>query len=242
MRKSEYRKMFEAEPVYFWFIAKQGLVDRLLGRIALPKQAAILDLGCGTGNNLKRLEKFGFAVGLEYFPEPFSYCLMRGCRELVLSPGEVLPFAGEIFSLATSLDTIEHTRFPESMVREVFRTLKPGGYFLITAPAYPRLYSNHDYALGHRMRYPKKELDQLLRSAGFTIALKGNYFGGVFPLAALVKVWQKFFGSKTETIRYRLPFPVNQTLLALCRLETIIFPWFRLPFGTTLVFLCRKPQ
>jgi len=234
--------MYEAEPRYFWFVAKQALVDRIVGRISFPDQSAILDLGCGTGNNLQDLKKFGFAVGLEYFSEPFIYCLKRNCRELVLSPGEALPFPDKSFVLTTSLDTIEHARDPELMLKEVYRILIPGGFFLITAPAYPRLYSNHDFALGHKVRYTKKELAGLLRKAGLEIELKGNYFGLVFPIAALLKIWQKFFGSKTETIPYYLPFPVNQILLALCKLEARLFPYFKLPFGTTLVFLVRKPK
>jgi len=240
MPVSEYRKMFEAETSYFWFVAKQELVGRLAGRLALPARAQILDLGCGTGVNLQNLQKFGFAVGLDYFAEAFSYCGKRSLTELVLSRGEVLPFREQSFDLVTSLDTVEHSEDAEQMVKGVFRSLKSGGYFLMTAPAYPWLYGAHDQALGHKLRFTKRTLHDLLRGAGFKVLLLGNYFGLVFPAALALKLFQKKFGSKSRTISYRLPFPVNQTLLAACRLENRLFPHLQLPFGTTLTALCGK--
>ncbi len=241
MGKSEYQKMFEAENDYFWFVAKQRLVERMVGRLGLPKDPVILDLGCGTGVNLKNLEKFGFALGLDYFAEAFQYCARRNCRSLVTATQEILPFRDADLDLVVSLDTIEHTEAPGKMIAEIFRTLKPGGYLLITVPAYQPLYSRHDHALGHKLRYRKRGLAELVTGRGFELKRSGHFYGLVFPAALGLKVLQKFFGSQTETIPYYLPFPLNQILRALCRLEVWLFPYFRLPFGTTLVFLCQKP-
>jgi len=241
MPKSEYRKMFEAETSYFWFVAKQRLVKRLAARIKFPKTPEILDLGCGTGINLKNLQELGFAAGLDYFAEAFDYCLKRSAKELVLSPEEVLPFRQDSFDLVISLDSIEHTDNAGAMVKEILRILKQGGRLLITVPAYPGLFGAHDYALGHKVRYTKKSLSALLLGAGFEVELCGHFFGLVFPAALLLKLFQKRFGSKTETISYYLPFPVNQILLGICGLESRLFPWFQLPFGTSLVALCKKP-
>jgi SAM-dependent methyltransferase len=241
MAESEYKKMFEAETSYFWFVAKQELVKRIVSRLELPEQPAILDLGCGTGINLANLQSLGFAVGVDYFAEAFDYCVKRSARELVLSPEEVLPFKQDSFDLVITLDSIEHTDDADSMLGEILRTLRPGGRLLITVPAYPGLFGAHDYALGHKVRYSRQSLSKLLADAGFKLELCGHFFGLVFPAALGLKLFQKHFGSKTKTISYHLPFPLNQVLLALCRLEALVFPVFRLPFGTTLVALCRKP-
>jgi SAM-dependent methyltransferase len=240
MPQSEYAKMFEAETSYFWFRAKYGLVKHLTRKLPLGKDAKILDLGCGTGINLKSLAGLGFAVGLDFFPEALSYCRKRSLQELVLSKGEFLPFREQSFDLVTSLDTIEHCQEPEKMLSEVFRSLKPGGYFLLTAPAHPLLFGAHDYALGHKVRFTRRSLRRLLEESGFKIEFCGNYFGLVFPAALLLKLYQKKFGSKSETISYRLPFALNQLLLLICELETRIFPYLALPFGTSLVALGRR--
>jgi len=241
MALSEYQKMFEAETSYFWFVAKQKLVSRIVGGLSLPREAQILDLGCGTGINLKNLRGYGDCVGADYSPEAFAYCLRRSCDQLVSSRAEVLPFKPGSFDLVTSLDTIEHTEDPAGMVREVYAALKPGGYLLLTAPAYPGLFGAHDYALGHKTRYTRDQVLSLLSKSGFRIEVAGHYFGLVFPAAAALKLYQRRFGSRTETVSYHLPFPLNSIFLALCEIEAALFPHFQLPFGTTLVALCRKP-
>jgi ubiquinone/menaquinone biosynthesis C-methylase UbiE len=237
---SEFRKMYEAEGSYFWFVAKRRLVERLVQRLELPKDARLLDLGCGTGLTLMTLRGFGLAIGLDCFREALQYCAQRSLRRLVLSSGESLPFRDGSFALVTSLDSIEHTLDPARVIRETHRTLAPGGWFLVTAPAHPSLYGAHDYALGHRVRYTKRSLLALLRSAGFEIVLSGHFFGLVFPLAAAVKTYQKRFGSRSQTIRYALPFPLNGMLTIICRFEAWLFPFLRMPVGTTLVAICRK--
>jgi SAM-dependent methyltransferase len=241
MPQSEYQKMYEAETSYFWFVAKQKLVSRITAGLALPRDPAILDLGCGTGINLKNLQELGYAVGLDYFAEAFQYCMKRSADQLVLSPEDVLPFKPGSFDLVITLDSIEHTDNAASMVKEIFRILRPGGRLLITVPAYPSLFGAHDYALGHKLRYTRKSLLSLMSGSGFDVELLGHFFGLVFPAALLLKLFQKRFGSKTETISYSMPSPLNKILLAVCALESWCFPYFRLPFGTTMVALCKKP-
>jgi SAM-dependent methyltransferase len=242
MAASEYQKMFEAETSYFWFRGKQRLVQRILRMVRLPREPAILDLGCGTGVNLKHLEKIGFSVGMDYLHEAIDYCLKRYAAALVLSPEEILPFRENSFDLVISLDAIEHSDDPGSALSEIRRVLKPGGHVLITVPAYPGLFGGHDFALGHKIRFRKKELVCALRDAGFKIELSGHYYGLVFPAALLLKLYQKRFGSKSQTISYHLTFPLNQILLWACELEAFIFPYFQPPFGTTIVALGRKTE
>jgi SAM-dependent methyltransferase len=208
--------------------------------LPLPKDARLLDLGCGTGLTLTALGRFGLPVGLDCFFEALEYCARRSARCLVMSAGESLPFRQGSFALATSLDSIEHTSDPVRVIREVHRTLAPSGWLLLTAPAHPSLYGAHDSALGHKVRYTRGTLSKVLTDAGFEIEMAGHFFGLVFPLAAAVKLYQKRFGSRTTTLSYHLPFPLNELLTAICSFEAWLFPFLRLPFGTTLVVLCRK--
>ncbi len=240
--ESEFRKMYEAETSYFWFVAKHRLVSRIVGTLPLPEGARLLDLGCGTGLTLTALARFGLPVGLDYFFEALEYCTKRSQRCLVMSTGECLPFRPDSFALATSLDSIEHISDPVRVIGEVHRALAPKGWLLLTAPAHPSLFGAHDRALGHKVRYTRRALRRILIEAGFEIEMTGHFFGLVFPLAALVKLYQKRFGSRTVTLPYRLPFPLNGLLTAICSLEAWLFPFVRLPFGTTLVVLCRKAQ
>lgn len=47
---------------------------------------------------------------------------------------EQLPFADDTFSLITANMVVEHVEYPERLLREVRRVLKPGGLFLLHTP------------------------------------------------------------------------------------------------------------
>src|SRR5262249_13368638 len=52
MEHDEYRRMFEEEDRYWWFLAKRALVRSLVERYAPRPSAVALDVGCGTGGTL----------------------------------------------------------------------------------------------------------------------------------------------------------------------------------------------
>ena len=64
-----------------------------------------------------------------------------------------LPFRSSSFDIVTSFDVLYHRSVIDEQiaVRETWRVLKPGGYFLMRLPAYRWLSSAHDRrAHGHR--------------------------------------------------------------------------------------------
>ena len=66
---------------------------------------------------------------------------------------EELPWAGRTFDLITSLDVIEHTPDDRATLAELLRVCRPGGWLLVTVPAYQALGSEHDTANHHYRRY-----------------------------------------------------------------------------------------
>lgn len=89
----------------------------------------LLDAGCGTGNILKA------AKGL--FREAAGFDISMGmCREAKKGGGRVVcadfdfvPFAGETFDCVAAFSVIHHLTSQETLLKEVFRVLRPGGYF-----------------------------------------------------------------------------------------------------------------
>jgi SAM-dependent methyltransferase len=73
---------------------------------------------------------------------------------------------------------LEHVRFPEKCVQEMFRVLKPGGHALVTAPQWNELHEEpHDY-----FRYTCYGLKDLFERNGFkTIEQdqRGGFFGNL---------------------------------------------------------------
>ncbi len=112
-------------------------VSLLLNRIPWTDDWNVLDLACGAGRHLQVLHGHGLSpVGLD-----LSLPLLRQARATEpLSPvvrGDMrsLPFGDEAFHLITSFFTsFGYFRSPaddETVLSEVRRTLRPGGYFFL---------------------------------------------------------------------------------------------------------------
>jgi SAM-dependent methyltransferase len=106
----EYRRMFEAEERQWWYVGMRSIALGLLDQRHLPAtrtSAALLDAGCGTGNNLLHLGARGRAYGVDLAEEAIRFCRTRGVKA---ARGSVLqlPFASGAFDAVTSFDVIYH--------------------------------------------------------------------------------------------------------------------------------------
>ncbi len=172
MRPSELAKMFELEDTYWWFVARRELVFLLLRhrfRPPVDRRPVLLDIGCGTGATLGGLAAFGDVTGVDFSLDALRFCRQRGQRTLVRARGEVLPFAEGAADVITALDLLEHIPDDAAAAKEFARVLRPGGLLIITVPACPMLWSEHDEALDHLRRYRGPELRRLLEQAGLTL-------------------------------------------------------------------------
>ena len=123
-----------------WF---NEVIDRLQRRTwsqtldycSLPQGARVLDVGCGTGRWVRRLEKHGLSVvGIDQSSEMLSLARKRGTLSPMVS-GEVqnLPFRDESFECVSAVTVIQHIP-PQEQVRalsEMVRVLRPGGYLFL---------------------------------------------------------------------------------------------------------------
>lgn len=113
-------------------------LDRLLQPLIeqLPAGAAVLDVGCGTGELVDRLRRAGLnATGVEPAPEMRRLAQERvpaaGIRDGTLLD---LPFADNSFEFVTAMEVFRYLSYEDNQrgLREVFRVLKPGGVFFGT--------------------------------------------------------------------------------------------------------------
>ncbi|MFW6255226.1 MAG: class I SAM-dependent methyltransferase [Candidatus Sumerlaeota bacterium] len=244
MDPAEYEKMYDLEDYYWWFQGRKRVVTRLLD--ALPKASErpkVLDLGCGTGLMLKHLDEAYDPVGLDFSELALHFSRRRGAGKLVRGDAQVLPFADNSFDLVTSLDLAEHVEADTLMLREVERVLKPGGHLILTVPAHPFLWSEHDDVLYHFRRYRRPQLQERVEYAGLGIERLTYCITFTFPVIAGYRLVQKFFRkqAKPKTHLIVLPNWANRILLGLVRFEAYIIRWIDLPFGVTLIAqACKK--
>lgn len=124
-----------------WYRSRLGrFADAVEWRILLdllrPKPAErILDIGSGTGRNVRRLAKRGVrAVGLE--PSAAMLAEAQGHRakdqpSYVRGVAEALPFGGDVFHAALAVTTLEFVADVDAALAEAARVVKPGGRMVV---------------------------------------------------------------------------------------------------------------
>jgi len=112
------------------------LVD-LLARAGIPgRRTRIVDVAAGTGHYLGVAN----AAGAFSFGTDLSIHACRRARgedrglKICRGDAEALPFRDAAADLALCLQLIEHTPFPEKVIAEISRVLRPGGYLFLSAP------------------------------------------------------------------------------------------------------------
>jgi SAM-dependent methyltransferase len=69
--------------------------------------------------------------------------------------------AGRSFDTILYIDVLEHIEDDAAELGRARDLLRPGGRLIVLSPAYPRLYSEFDRAIGHHRRYTKGSLRAL---------------------------------------------------------------------------------
>jgi SAM-dependent methyltransferase len=105
---------------------------------AIPRQAAVLDLGCGSGAMLEFLKNEGFthARGVDVSQEQVEIARSRGLNAEVQDAVAFLRAHENSFDLLVAFDFFEHFTKAEllELVSLIHSTLKPGGYLLLQTP------------------------------------------------------------------------------------------------------------
>ncbi|MGH9072945.1 MAG: class I SAM-dependent methyltransferase, partial [Acidimicrobiales bacterium] len=167
MGPDEIRRQAELEDRHFWYRARRQRVAALVPRSTPGGRA--LDVGCGSGGTTRVLADAGYRVSaVEYQPNAVRHAFARGLR-VARSDAEHLPFAATTFDVVLATDVLEHLPDDAGAVSEIARVLVPGGSLVLNVPADPRLWSEHDIALGHVRRYGRDRLRSLLDRCGLVV-------------------------------------------------------------------------
>lgn len=242
MNNWELRKLHKVETYYWWHVGRKRILETFLGRISLPKDSKILDVGCGTGETTKFLANFGKVWGVDISRKALDFCREQGLERLEKSSATDLSFGDQSFDLVAMLDIVEHVEGDDRALREAHRVLDTGGQLLVTVPALKYLWSDHDEALDHKRRYSKKELKERIQDAGFRIE-RLSYAISFLALPIIVyRSIQKIFIQSTypKTSYLILPRWLNQFFVSLLSFEAKLLKHIDLPFGISLICLARK--
>jgi SAM-dependent methyltransferase len=178
---------------------RMGLLPRkkipeLLARFAEP--GAVVDLGCGDGGQLEGLGDGLIPHGIEIsreaaakagarFAPAGGFAVNAPCLE------GLRQFPDAYFTAATLRSYLEHELRPAEVLRELWRTLKPGAVVIVKVPNFASL---NRRVMGTRwcgLRYPDhlnyftpRTLKQMARDCGFK-----TWFGPTWRLPTSDNMW-----------------------------------------------------
>jgi SAM-dependent methyltransferase len=239
------------EDSHWWFASRTRALLGLLDKESPNGDQRILDVGCGAGNMIHHLSRYGSVVGIDSNSIPLKIAHQRG-YDARLAEAEDMPFDAKSFDLVTALDVIEHCENDLQILRECYRVCTDDGLIAITVPAFQWLWTNNDVINDHKRRYSKSDLREKVTEAGFTVErlTYNNFF--IFPLAAALLVARRrserepeLATPSTDEDAYQVEMeptsrPVNALLTAVGWLEATILRFTDLPLGTSLICIAHK--
>jgi len=149
------------------------IVKEYIDPLNLPKNALILDLGCGPGYFLNEMKarEYTNLVGVTLSPEDVKICEDNGHKvekfDLSFLP-QHKGYYDESVDFIFLRHALEHSPFPIFSLMEYNRVLKQGGKIYIEVPA-PDNDRPHEFNLNHYSILGNTQLTALLDRTGFNI-------------------------------------------------------------------------
>jgi SAM-dependent methyltransferase len=251
MNDREYQVMADVEGVHWWY---RGLRD-LVGRVLVSRGAAarsdlrVLDVGCGTGENLRMLGRTlrtSYLGGFDLSTLALDLARQKVPHADLYQSNLCNPeFHADGYDLVLTCDVLSMTGLEaarEGMVR-VIRRMRPDGLLIVNLPAYPWLYSRHDVAIGTRQRFTRRQVRGFLEQNGLKIELVTHRLCALLPMIVLARLPSMLFTRRDPAARSDLSLPrpaVNRLLTQAMTWENrAILRGLRLPWGASIFAVAR---
>ena len=207
-----------------------------------PDADSILDIGCGTGANLRMVRdiEIGTITGIDASPLAIKHCRDKAFKETLVGDICALPYSDMSFDIVLATDVIEHVADDLAAVSEIFRVLRPGGKAIFTVPAFQSLWGLQDDLSHHYRRYRMAPFCALLETAGLTISLRFHFnyflFLPIWTTRQLLRLTKISFRSEND-----LNTPLLNCLLSfIFKFDVASARWLRPPFGVSICAVVSK--
>lgn len=230
------------EQTHWWFAGRRSLFAREIGRLGLPSNARVIDIGTGTGSNLRMLRDIGFTNvrGVDASEDAIRLCAAKGLGPVERGTIHSVPVPDASQDLVLATDVIEHVDDDAQALREVARILSPNGALLLTVPTFPSLWGLQDDVAHHKRRYRLGPLLRLIDAAGLA-PLRAYYFNYLL----FVPIWLARQAIRLLNVKLDSENEVNSPLINSvltpvfhfdCRTAPIIRP----PFGVSALVVAKR--
>lgn len=206
---------FVATARHPWELARVEVIAGLIQTYAkdlTTKTINILDMGCGDTYLIEALSEKLDQARFQAVDIAFSPTLIEQYRQRFAAndiPIDVFSSmeernktcGDETIDLVLLLDVIEHIESDISFLEELQQNkgIGPHTRFLITVPAYQRLFGTHDEFLGHYRRYNNQKLNKHIEAAGMKTLHIGYFFMSLL-LARFFRVLKEKIAKPKEVV------------------------------------------
>lgn len=244
----DYYWLHKIEDNHFWFKARRKIIKILFDKYATDKinsnnVSKLLEVGCGTGGNLKMFSKY---KNLEVTGGEMSLNYLRFIKNnipaisLVQIDATALPYK-DYFDIICAFDVIEHIDNDHAVINATCDALTDNGVFLITVPQHNWLWSAYDKKALHKRRYSKKDLIEKLTKASFKISYCGSFMFTLLPVMLLHRFTKKNKINEGEKNEFTMSNTLNAVLYLFMKFDIFLIKnGMILPWGGSLIVIARK--
>jgi 2-polyprenyl-3-methyl-5-hydroxy-6-metoxy-1,4-benzoquinol methylase len=189
-----------------WELSRCKAVRSILEMIPVPEEDyRLLDVGCGDGfisHEMAKDRRNKSITGIDVHLSAEQADEMGIAGRGIAFHNKYDDLKRNYYNLALLLDVVEHVERDGAYLYDIVgKYISPGGYVVITAPAFRFLFGSHDRFLKHYRRYSRKELLGLIHSANLTCLVSGYLFFSLLPARFLSLSCEKWFPSKADDNR-----------------------------------------
>ena len=245
MQSHHYPILYQVEERHWWYVGRRRIIRSLVEKICSTlnnSNPRILDVGCGTGANLKMLAEHGRAEGVDISQQAVDFCHERGLESVKLGAAEDLPYEDDSFDLVTALDVVEHLDDDVAGLREMRRVLRADGRLLLFVPAFMFLWGVQDDISHHRRRYTIDQLKRVMGEAGFEVE-RASYVNLSFFTPILIgRLLMRAFRIRPESENNITIGSLNGILGKLLGAESLALKHLNFPFGVSIICVARRVE
>ncbi len=242
METSAYAIESQVEVSHWWFVGRRKLLAKIISKLDLSMDTRVLDIGTGTGTNLRLLKELGFenVMGVDNSEESVHFCAQKGLG--IVQKGDIcnLPFEDNSAGLILATDVIEHIDNDLLALSELKRILSPNGWLILTVPAFQSLWGLQDQVGHHKRRYRLRQLQQLLQEVDLDCEESFYFNYLLFIPIWLARQLISFFRVPLDS-ESQLNTPLlNYLLTSIFTIDITTARFVKPPFGVSILVVARK--
>ncbi|MGE0201169.1 MAG: class I SAM-dependent methyltransferase [Candidatus Melainabacteria bacterium] len=240
------------EASHWWYRARRTILKHSLDGALKPfsenPSATVLDVGSGGGAMLGLLAHYGQVT----LTEPDAGRLLARQASLqqrapdtkfVTEGWATLSFPESSFDVLTAFDVLEHLEDDHAALACWLTWLKPGGFLVMTVPAFSCLWGKNDVQGGHYRRYTRETLLNVLEAMPLRVVRCHYFFSALFLPAWLSRAVGETVTGDADSPPAEMALPpawINEPLTHLLALERFVPPALLPPWGTSLLLIAQK--